>query len=252
MSCSLSRFFFNVQESSISKLVGRLLGSFLKGFPRSNLMMNSWSCGRKMWSHPCTFMLDMKMDSHPSSRWQKVSRIVITTYVFSRTLIISRSCIIFTNDGSLHTFAAFIRASETPMLTMSRIPRDCLSSTESGNLRASSSRLPWGWHSPKQQPPSPCLITGELLPPRYYVFLPWSSHRPWTEVEGIARDERVRQGQWQWQGNSGLWWAWSELWQRLFLQYSAKEQCGYQGGWQPRGSLTSADVQDRRWRRWGL
>lgn len=135
------------------------------------------------------------------------------------------------------------------MLTMSRIFGDCLSSTGSGNLRASSSKLPWGWHSPRQQQPSPCLITGELLPPRYYVFLPWSSHRPWTEVEGLARDERVRQGQWQWQANSELWWAWSELWQRLFLQCFAKAQCGYQGGWQPRGSLTLMDVQDRRLRR---
>lgn len=170
---------------------------------------------------------------------------------FRGKFIIFRSRII-KNDESLYTFAVLISASDTPNLTMNGIFWNCLSPTESGNLRASFSRLPWGWHSPRQQPPFPCLITGELLPPRYYVFLPWSSRRPWTEVEGLARDERVRQGQWQWQGNSELWWAWSELWQRLFLQCFAKEQCGYQGGWQPRGSLASADVQDRRLRRWGL
>lgn len=50
--------------------------------------------------------------------------------------------------------------------------RECVSSMVSGNLRASSSRLPLGWHSPRQQPPSPCLITGEILLPLYCVFLP--------------------------------------------------------------------------------
>lgn len=165
------------------------------GFPCSTFMLNSWSCRRKMWSHPCTFKHDTSMDFHPSSGLQEISRIVITTYNIPEKLIIFRSRIIVKNDESLHTFAVLISASDTPRLTMNGIFRDCLSSTESCNLRASFSRLPWVWHSLRQLPPSPCLITGELLPPRYYVFLPWSSHRPWTEVEGLARDERVRQGQ---------------------------------------------------------
>lgn len=109
-----------------------------------------------------------------------------------------------------------------------------------------------GSHSPMQPPPSPCpTAAGSLLRP-YYGFLLWSSHRPGTEEEGLARGERARPGRWRWQASNEWLSAWSIRWGRWYSPYFVAEQYVCLGDWRRRESPRSKDALDRQWERWGL